>query len=231
MFTMVLLLLAVKSIAAFTNGRLSRLIHPKVILNNRRLTTILRSSNDNDVAKKTLSDYIEQTRDQPLEYKHHSNISIEGDGDDRVLKVINKDGVDYRKAFGFIWDPRIYKYTLTVGENPFGENSYGFPGFAVSNQVDVYKDGGRYAHSWYLSLECGRLFSHNGDYKRDYTSKCKAGDIITCIYDATASEISFEKNGEYLGVAFTNVRGEDIAPLVQFTVGTSVTLATISLKQ
>ena len=44
------------------------------------------------------------------------------------------------------------------------------------------------------------------------------------MYNAFTSEISYEKNGEYLGVAFTNVKGEDMAPAVCF-------LSTISLMQ
>jgi hypothetical protein len=37
------------------------------------------------------------------------------------------------------------------------------------------------------------------------------GDTRIYIYNASTSEISFEKNGVSLGVAFTNINGKDIA--------------------
>jgi SPRY domain len=55
---------------------------------------------------------------------------------------------------------------------------------------------------------------------------CKMGDTISCVYNASTSEISFEKNGVSLGVAYTNVNGEDIAPAVELhDLGDSTTLS------
>jgi hypothetical protein len=39
--------------------------------------------------------------------------------------------------------------------------------------------------------------------------------ILASIYNAFKSKISFDKNGLTLGVAFTNVDGEEIAPVVE----------------
>jgi SPRY domain len=62
----------------------------------------------------------------------------------------------------------------------------------------------------------GTLWSQNEVYNKAYSSGCEVGDTITCIYNDSTSEISFEKNGVSLGVAYTNVNGEDIAPAVEF---------------
>jgi SPRY domain len=71
---------------------------------------------------------------------------------------------------------------------------------------------------WYLDLH-GYLYAQNEDDGREYCSGCEVGDTITCIYTASTSEISFEKNGVSLRVAFANVYGEDIAPAVELSTG------------
>jgi SPRY domain len=58
----------------------------------------------------------------------------------------------------------------------------------------------------------GKLYSQDGDDGKAYCSSGYDGEDITCIYNASAGEISYEKNGVYLGVAFTNVKGKDITP-------------------
>jgi hypothetical protein len=100
-----------------------------VIYNNRRLITILRSTpNKNELAKQTLSDYIEKIRDKPLLSKFHPDISVKGNS--RDLKLTNNDGSDFKI---FVWDPRVFKcYTVTIGETPFV-----MTGFAPSKLIDI----------------------------------------------------------------------------------------------
>jgi SPRY domain len=62
------------------------------------------------------------------------------------------------------------------------------------------------------------------DFDKAYSNRCQVGDTITSIYSSSSSEIFFEKNGVALGVAFTNVKGEDIAHVV------GLTLSAISMK-
>jgi hypothetical protein len=102
-------------------------------------------------------------------------------------------------------------------------------GFAPSNLCTVSKSNYE-SCGWYLYLCYDTLYSQDGDHGKEYCSGCEVGDIITCIYNASTSEISYENNGVSLGVAFTNVKGEDIAPVVElYDVGDSVTLSAISL--
>ena len=83
-------------------------------------------------------------------------------------------------------------------------------------------------YAWYLDVYYRTLHSQNGEHYEAYTkSEFTRGDIITCIYNASTSEISYEKNGVSLGVAFTNVKGEDIAPAVLPSFG-PLTLTAIS---
>jgi SPRY domain len=62
-----------------------------------------------------------------------------------------------------------------------------------------------------------------------YSSECEEGGTITCVYNASAGKISYERNGVSLGVAFTNVEGEDISPCVVFWGTSEVTLTAVSL--
>jgi SPRY domain len=124
--------------------------------------------------------------------------------------------------YGFIWDATIHKYTVTVNTS---EHMAIFIGFASSKLFDVSKSN-RTLCGWYLYLSNGRLYSQNGGSNKPYSIRCKVGDTATCIYNASTGEISFEKNGVSLGVAYTNVNGEGIAPAVQLlVVGDSITLS------
>jgi hypothetical protein len=52
------------------------------------------------------------------------------------------------------------------------------------------------------------------------------GETISYIYNALSNEISFEKNGVSIGMAFTNISGENRAPAVELNdEGDSITLS------
>jgi hypothetical protein len=108
------------------------------------------------------------------------------------LKVTNI----IRGWHGVIWDTSIHKYELLITQTV---NMMILVGFAPSKLFDIS-----------MSIpSCGWFILLNN------CSGCKVGDIITCIYDASTSEISYEKNGVSLGVDYcTTVIGEDIAPAV-----------------
>jgi SPRY domain len=217
------LLLTTRSIAAFTYGRISRIIRHRVPhFCMRRLATKRSTPNektDSEVAKQALSDYIASIRLKPLSYVHHP--SITAIDNNASIKVIH--GEDSCRLL--IWDKSIYKYSVKIDAS---YDMYIYIGFAPSKLFDVSAINFR-SCGWYLFLYNGRLYSQNGDYRKAYSSKCEVGDTITCIYNSSSSEISFEKNGASLGVAFTNVNGEDIAPGVELRyVGDSLTLSAIS---
>jgi hypothetical protein len=86
-----------------------------------------------------------------------------------------------------IWDLSIHKYTVRVITSRCMRITIGF---APSKLFDVSKRNS-ITCGWYLSLHCGLLYSQNGDDGRAYSSECKAGDTITCIYNSSSSEISF----------------------------------------
>jgi SPRY domain len=131
--------------------------------------------------------------------------------DDYTSIAVKKITETDNKYTGCIWDASIHRYTATVNES---KNMIITMGFAPSKFFDVSKQNHK-SCGWYIFLRDGTLWSQNGDRSRAYSSKCIAGDTITCIYNASTSEISFEKNGVSLGVAYTNVKGEDIAPAVE----------------
>jgi SPRY domain len=121
-----------------------------------------------------------------------------------------------------IWDVSIHKCTMTVNASI---NMNIRIGFAPSK---LFGDSKRNLSpcGWYLSLYDGTLYSQDGYHGDAYCSRCKEGNAITCIYNASTSEISFEKSGVSLGVAYTNVNGDDIAPAVQlYYPGDNVTLS------
>jgi SPRY domain len=119
---------------------------------------------------------------------------------------------DIQRWLGLIWDFSIHKYTAKVDKSSLMEIIIGF---APSKIFDVSESNCK-SCGWYLFLNNGTLYSQNGNSGRAYSSGWKEGDTITCIYNASTGEISFEKNGVSLGVAFTDVNGEDIAPAVEF---------------
>jgi SPRY domain len=88
-----------------------------------------------------------------------------------------------------------------------------FIGFAAYKLFDT-SEKDLSSRGWYCFLYEGTLYSQDGHRGTNYNTECKIGDTFTCIYNASTSEISYEKNGVSLGVAFTNVKGDDIAPAV-----------------
>jgi SPRY domain len=138
------------------------------------------------------------------------------------LIVIKTDGTG--GYTGLIWDVSIHRYTVTVNASNIMEFMVGF---APSKLFDA-SESNFHACGWCLHLRNGTLYSQNGDSGKAYSSECELGDTITCIYNSSTSEISFEKNGVSLGVAYTNVNGEDIAPaVVVFSSGNIITLCIV----
>jgi hypothetical protein len=62
-------------------------------------------------------------------------------------------------------------------------NMYITVGFAPSKLYNVSKPN-HFLCGWYLYLNDGTLVSQDGDSGKAYSSGCKVGDTITCIYDA-----------------------------------------------
>jgi SPRY domain len=163
-------------------------------------------------------DYYQVNIDVVIDYRAHSSLAVE----DTVtsIKVTKTSASD--KFKGFVWDPAILKYTVLIDA---AQQMNIFVGFAPSKRFDVAKDNYT-SCGWYLHLFSGLLYSQDGDRYKPYTTECKVGETIMCIYNNASGKISFEKNGVSLGVAFTDVKGEDIAPAVELWYrGTSVILS------
>jgi SPRY domain len=168
----------------------------------------------------TRLDYYQVNIDISRQCRAHSSLELTVIDDYTSIAVEKITGPNHYT--GCIWDASIHKYTVTVNKS---KDMIITIGFAPSKFFDVSKQNYD-SCGWYLWLYDGTLFSQNGDRNRAYNSRCIAGDTITCIYNASTCEISFEKNGVSLGVAFTNVKGEDIAPAVELrNEGDSITLS------
>jgi SPRY domain len=155
------------------------------------------------------------------QYRAHSYFTVVDNNSDLLVTKITNDGCNN----GLVWDASIHKFTLTIYKSL---NSNIMIGFAPSKLYDVSK-GNHISCGWYLYLQNGTLYSQNGDKYKAYTSGCNVGDTITCTCNVASSEIAYEKNGVALGVAFTNVKGEDIAPAVEMFNGSDVvTLSIVS---
>jgi SPRY domain len=218
------LLLTTTYIAALTYGRVSRIIHHRVTYNRiSRLSMQSSTPNekiDSEIAKQALSDYIANIRSKMLLYRHHQDFTVI-ENNSSIKVSVTKGGISYR---GLIWDKSICEYSVKIDASSFLNNMIGF---APSKLFDVsefdYNSCG-----WYLALWNGSLYAQNTGNGIGYSTGCKVGDTITCIYNSSSSEISFVKNGWSLGVAYTNVKGEDIAPAVALAyVGDSLTLSAI----
>jgi len=75
------------------------------------------------------------------------------------------------------------------------------------------------ACGWYFDGKTGKLYSQDGDYYRSYyDKKLQVGNVVTCLWNKTTKEISFEVDGKLLGVAFEGVDCEkDLFPAVAFS--------------
>jgi SPRY domain len=166
----------------------------------------------------TRLDYYQVIIDISRQYRADSSFTVV----DNFTNITASKTIGTGGYTGLIWDVSIHKYTVTVNKSI---NMNMKIGFAPSKLFDLSKSN--YSScGWYLSLFSGTLYAQNGDHARTYSIGCKVGDTIACVYNASTSEISFEKNGAFLGVAYTNVNGEDIAPAVELSnVGDSITLS------
>jgi SPRY domain len=232
------LLRAVKSIAAFIYGRISRIIRHEVAHSTIKGLTMISSPTPNEktkdeIAKQALSDYIANTKADYLasirlkveSYSHHADITVI-DTNTSIKVSLNGKVCWWR---GLIWDKSIRKYSVKIDASTSIDVMIGF---APSILFDISTVDHRSAFNhrscgWYLHLFSGSLYSQNRDHGKAYNSRFNVGDTLTCIYNRSSSEISFEKNGVSLGVAFTNVKGKDIAPAVElFYEEDSITLTT-----
>jgi SPRY domain len=166
----------------------------------------------------TRLDYYQVNIDMIKPYRADSSLVVTKNFTD----ITASKTIDTGSHTGLIWSASIHKYTATINESSIVVIMIGF---APSKLFDVSKSSYD-SCGWYLDMHCGRLNSQNGDSNKPYCSEYKVGDTFTSIYNASTSEISFEKNGVSLGVAYTNVNGEDIAPAVQlYCVEDSITLS------
>jgi SPRY domain len=166
----------------------------------------------------TRLDYYQVNIDIRIHYRVDSSIIVTN----CLSNITASKTIDTSGYTSLIWDASIHKYTVTVNISKYLDINIGF---ARSKLFDVSKSS--YSScGWYLFLHSGCLYSQNGDKGKAYSSGCKVGDTITCIYNASTSEISFEKNGASLGVAYTDVNEVDIAPVVELVCkGDSITLS------
>jgi SPRY domain len=169
----------------------------------------------------TRLDYYQVNININRQYRAHDKLIVENNI--FYIKVAISTNYFYC-ASRMIWDSSVHKYNVTVNKS---EDMRFHIGFAPSKQFDVSKSNYD-SCGWYIFLNNGTLYSQNGDNCKPYSSGFNKGDTLTCIYNAFTSEISFEMNGVSLGVAFTDVNGEDIAPAVElYDGGDSITLTSI----
>jgi SPRY domain len=192
---------------------------------------VISSIVDRESFKKQCTKLDSATRDYVITRLDYYQVNIGSIGqyraDSSLIVVDNFPSIAVKKTSanyyytGLIWDVSIHKYTVTINAS---SSTHSMVGFAPSKLFNVFKSNHTLC-GWYIYLSNGYLYSQNDGRGKAYSSGCKVGDSITCIYNASTREISFERNGVSLGVVYTNVNGEDIAPAVElFDKGDSITL-------
>jgi SPRY domain len=168
----------------------------------------------------TRLDYYQVKIDLVRQYRAHSSLVLDNNNHNIKVSKTTENG----SWHGLIWDGCIHKYTIAIFSSPSLDIMVGFAPFKL---FDITK-GNSNSCGWYCRLQNGCLYSQNGVISgKAYTSNYAVGETITCIYNASKGEISFEKNGVSLGLAFSNVSGEDIAPAVELgNIGDTITLFT-----
>jgi hypothetical protein len=131
------LLLTTIPIAAFTYGRISRIIRHRVTHSSiSRLTMKCSTPNEktvSEVAKQALSDYIATIRLKMLSLcTHHPELAVI---DNNTCITVSVSSGDQWK--GLIWDRCIYKYSVNIDTSDYMDVRIGF---ALSKLFDVSKD-------------------------------------------------------------------------------------------
>jgi hypothetical protein len=107
----IILLLTTTSIAAFTFGRISRIIRHKVthssITRLRMESSTPNEKTESEAAKQALSDYIASIRPKMLSYSHHPNINVIGNNTSIQVSINGGDTWE-----GLVWDTSIHKYSV-----------------------------------------------------------------------------------------------------------------------
>lgn len=104
----------------------------------------------------------------------------------------------------------------SVRLDAIGKESGVFIGFAPEMGFDPLASNER-SCGWYLDASTGKLHSKNGVSECSYGSKVEAKSEITCIYDPDSSSISFEVDGESLGVAYSDLPKAEVYAAVCFS--------------
>jgi hypothetical protein len=122
------------------------------------------------------------------------------DGNTTVVKTGKVDALEWNA--GVLGTEAVSSYKVKVTDHADLGASFVMVGFAPRSGFQP--NGPNYNCGHYLYLAGGSLCPIPFG-ARSYTQPIKNGDIITVTYDATSRQISFERNGQPLGVAFNNV--------------------------
>lgn len=93
--------------------------------------------------------------------------------------------------------------------------SFFMVGFVPKDLHHYKADGNNYrCCGWYLYGN-GTLYSADGDNGRPYGKKLSTGTILVAIHDKNKGEIRFEMDTESCGVAFENIKTEELIPSIE----------------
>lgn len=105
----------------------------------------------------------------------------------------------------------VNRFSVKLERDLLARSTTALVGFASRDAFDI--NGQNSLNGWFLELTSGTLISES-TYNKPYTSSPVAGDVLTAIHDTLRNEISFERDGKSLGVAFTDVPRDKLHPAV-----------------
>ena len=103
----------------------------------------------------------------------------------------------------------VNRFSVQLERDLLARSTTALVGFASRDAFDI--NGQNSLNGWFLELTSGTLISAT-TYNKPYTSSLTAGDMLTVVHDTMRNEISFERDGKGLGVAFTDVPREKLHP-------------------
>lgn len=103
----------------------------------------------------------------------------------------------------------VNRYSVRLERDLLVRSTTALIGFASRDAFDI--NGQNSLNGWFLELTSGTLISES-TYNKPYTSSLLPGDVLTVVHDTLRNEISFERDGKGLGIAFTDVPRERLHP-------------------
>jgi hypothetical protein len=116
----------------------------------------------------------------------------------------------------------VTRFSVKLSKHLLVPSTRALIGFASREAFDL--NGKNSLNGWYLDLNNGTLISRS-TYNKPYTSAFGAVEVLTAVHDTHRNEVTFERDGKSLGVAFADIPRDKLFPALDLCCGCDDDLA------